>query len=70
MIALDGQPVEPHEPEGGRIVLGPAMRADLVVDMPGEPGDRFAVIDTFYRGSEYRVRDPAPRPLLRTGDAQ
>ena len=57
VIALDGQPVEPHEPEGGRIVLGPAMRADLVVDMPGEPGDRFAVIDTFYRGSEYRLLD-------------
>ena len=38
MIALDGQPVEPHEPEGGRVVLGPAMRADLVLDMSGRPG--------------------------------
>jgi FtsP/CotA-like multicopper oxidase with cupredoxin domain len=57
VIALDGQPVEPHEPNGGRVVLGPAMRADLIVDMQGEPGERFAVIDTFYRGLEYRLLD-------------
>ena len=25
VIALDGQPVEPHEPESSRLVLGPAM---------------------------------------------
>ena len=41
VIALDGQPVEPHEPDGGRVVLGPAMRADLVIDMSGRPGERF-----------------------------
>jgi FtsP/CotA-like multicopper oxidase with cupredoxin domain len=57
VIALDGQPVEPHEPDGGRVVLGPAMRADLVVDMGGEPGERFALTDTFYRGLEYRLLD-------------
>ena len=57
VIALDGQPVEPHEPAGGRVVLGPAMRADLVIDMSGEPGERFAVADTFYRGLEYRLLD-------------
>jgi FtsP/CotA-like multicopper oxidase with cupredoxin domain len=57
VIALDGQPVEPHEPAGGRIVLGPAMRADLVIDMSGRPGERFGVIDTFYRGLEYRLLD-------------
>jgi FtsP/CotA-like multicopper oxidase with cupredoxin domain len=57
IIALDGQPIEPHEPEGGRIVLGPAMRADLVVEMSGRPGERFVVTDTFYRGLEYRLLD-------------
>ena len=57
VIALDGQPVEPHEPEGGRIVLGPAMRADLIIDMEGKPGERFTVIDSFYRGLEYRLLD-------------
>jgi FtsP/CotA-like multicopper oxidase with cupredoxin domain len=57
VVALDGQPVEPHAPEGGRIVLGPAMRADLVLDMPGAPGDRLAVVDTFYRSLEYHLID-------------
>jgi FtsP/CotA-like multicopper oxidase with cupredoxin domain len=59
VIALDGQPVEPHEPEGGRVVLGPAMRADLVIDMSGRPGERFPVTDPFYRGLEYRLLDLA-----------
>ena len=70
VIALDGQPVTPHEPAGGRVVLGPAMRADLVIDMTGAAGERFSVIDSFYRGLEYRlldlVYDAAPlreRPL-------
>jgi FtsP/CotA-like multicopper oxidase with cupredoxin domain len=57
VIALDGQPVEPHEPEGGRIDLGPAMRADLVIDMGGSPGGRYTIADTFYRGLEYRLLD-------------
>jgi len=39
IIALDGQPVfEPFDPENGRLLLGPAMRADLIIDMSGEPG--------------------------------
>jgi FtsP/CotA-like multicopper oxidase with cupredoxin domain len=57
VVALDGQPVEPHELPGGRMVLGPAMRADLVFDMSGDPGARFTVADTFYRGLEYRLLD-------------
>ena len=36
IIALDGQPCEPHEPPDGRILLGPAMRADLMLDMQGQ----------------------------------
>jgi FtsP/CotA-like multicopper oxidase with cupredoxin domain len=57
VIALDGQPIAPHEPAGGRVILGPAMRADLVLDMTGRPGERFSVIDPFYRGLEYRLLD-------------
>lgn len=57
IVALDGQPVEPHAPEGGRIVLGPAMRADLIIDMTGQPGKRYGVIDGFYRRREYRLLD-------------
>ncbi|EDP66578.1 multicopper oxidase, type 3 [alpha proteobacterium BAL199] len=57
IVALDGQPVAPHAPSGGRVMLGPAMRADLIIDMTGAPGARFRVIDGFYRGREYRLHD-------------
>ena len=66
IVALDGQPIEPHAPEGGRVMLGPGMRADLILDMRGKPGERFTVADTFYRGLEYRLIDivyAAGRPL-------
>ncbi len=59
IIAYDGQPVTPHEPPGGRVVIGPAMRIDLVLDMTGKPGSRSMVTDRFYRGLEYRFVDLA-----------
>ena len=55
IIALDGQPVVPHEPKGGMIVLGPGMRADLILDMTGAAGDRVAVVDRFYPRLSYRL---------------
>jgi FtsP/CotA-like multicopper oxidase with cupredoxin domain len=57
VIALDGQPVAPHVPDGGRVMLGPAMRADLILDMTGKPGSRVSVVDRFYEGLEYRLVD-------------
>ena len=57
VVAFDGQPVEPHPPEGGRVVLGPAMRTDLILDMTGKPGHSAAVLDTFYKGLEYKLVD-------------
>jgi len=57
VIALDGQPVTPHPAKNGLIVLGPAMRIDLILDMTGEPGSRVSVIDRFYKGSDYRLID-------------
>ena len=59
VVALDGQPVAPHAPEGGMVVLGPAMRADLLIDMTGKPGARFRVVDGFYQRSAYRLLDLA-----------
>jgi len=53
IVALDGQPVTPHEPEGGRVVVAAAQRVDLVIDMDGRPGDEVLVIDRYYRGREY-----------------
>jgi FtsP/CotA-like multicopper oxidase with cupredoxin domain len=35
------------------------MRADLLIDMSGRPGERFGLVDTFYRGLEYRLLDLA-----------
>lgn len=55
VIALDGQPVEPHAPAGGRVVLGPAMRADLLIDVGG--AGVFAVRDSFYRQGTYKLID-------------
>ena len=69
IIAIDGQPCEPHTPEDGRIVIGPAMRVDVLLDMTGEPGGSFTIIDDYYAGLPYTLasivyaierRRPAP----------
>jgi FtsP/CotA-like multicopper oxidase with cupredoxin domain len=57
VIALDGQPTEAYTPEQGRIVLGPAQRADLMLDCTGRPGDKFTVADRFYPQQQYRLID-------------
>lgn len=44
VIAYDGQPLNTPEPLKGGLVLAPAQRADLVIDMVGEPGP-MATID-------------------------
>ncbi len=38
VVALDGQPVRPHEAEDRRAVLPPAAGVDLILDMAGKPG--------------------------------
>lgn len=57
VVALDGHPVAPHAPEGGRVVLGPGMRADLILDMAGPPGARFAITDSFFPRGGYRLTE-------------
>ncbi len=56
IIAIDGQPVPPHEPNGP-ILVGPAMRVDLVLDMTGRPASRSRVTDDFYKGLEYALAE-------------
>jgi len=75
VIALDGHPVEPHK--SARVVLGPGMRADLILDCSAAPGSRHRVVDDFYPRRAYRLLDlaysgesplraaPAPVPVLR-----
>ncbi|WP_246094129.1 MULTISPECIES: multicopper oxidase family protein [Mesorhizobium] len=55
IVAIDGQPCDPYEAEDGRLVLAPAMRIDVVVDMQGDPGKRHAVIDDYYDGLAYTL---------------
>lgn len=68
VVALDGQPIAPHPPDGGRVVLAPAQRIDLVLDLIGKPGGKSSVVDTFYRHLPYRLVDLAyaDAPPLRT----
>lgn len=65
IMALDGQPVEPHALGERGLILGPGMRADLVLDCAGQPGSRHAIEDAYYPGdrtavSEIVYRDEAP----------
>ena len=59
IIAIDGQPVTPHHPPEDRVVLGPAMRIDLILDAAGRPDERHRVIDDFYPRFAYRLVDLA-----------
>ena len=38
VIALDGQPVKPFAPDGNVVLLAPAQRADVVLDMTAQVG--------------------------------
>jgi hypothetical protein len=55
IVALDGQPCEPHEPADRRILLGPAMRADVMLEMQGELGRLYSVTDDFYGELSYEL---------------
>jgi FtsP/CotA-like multicopper oxidase with cupredoxin domain len=47
IVALDGQPCEPFPPFDRALVLGPLGRADIVLNMPVEPGARTELQDHF-----------------------
>lgn len=57
LIAFDGQPVAPRLSD--RVVIGPAQRADLIIDCGGAPGSRHRVVDDFYERRAYRLLDLA-----------
>ena len=72
VIAHDGMPCEPYAPK--RIVLGPGMRADVVLDATAEPGAVFRVLDDFAPRGVYEVVKlayaDARRARLRARDAR
>ena len=55
IVALDGQPVAPHEPRGGMVVVAAAQRVDLVIDMSGRPGETIQVTDGYFSRQEYEL---------------
>lgn len=55
IIAVDGQPTNPHDPEHGEIILGPGMRIDLAVDFGHDPLKSFAIRDEYYSNSSYEL---------------
>lgn len=55
VIAWDGHPVFPQPLDDDRVVLGPGMRADIILDMGGRPGDLHPVTDDFYPQQQYRL---------------
>jgi len=57
IVAYDGHAVEPHRPAGGRVVLGPSQRVDVILDLTGAPGERFEVIDRYYARQQYKLVD-------------
>ncbi len=70
VVAVDGQPCQPFQPEEHLLLLGPAMRLDVMLDMQGEPGRRYPVIDDFYDGLAYPLTHLAylrQEPLRRSG---
>ena len=49
IIAIDGQPVTPHEPVNGFVTLAAATRIDLIIDMMATPGSEVVISDNNYR---------------------
>lgn len=61
IIALDGQPVTPHAPQDHRgwVVIGPAMRVDLILDLTGAPGATMTITDRFMSRQNFALVDLA-----------
>jgi FtsP/CotA-like multicopper oxidase with cupredoxin domain len=58
LIATDGHATVPNPMgAGNRLVLGPGMRADLILDCVGIAGERVTIVDDFYPRQAYRLLD-------------
>ena len=66
VIAWDGQPVAPEALDSGGLVLAPAQRADLLIDVAGEPGTGVPVFEVSMREKVEAARFViGPEPPLR-----
>lgn len=59
IVATDGQPCPPHAPAGGVVTLGAGGRCDLILDLGGEPGSRFRLVDEHYARFAYELLEIA-----------
>ncbi len=72
VMAFDGQPIEPHQLGDTPVTLGPGMRADLIIDVVGQPGSGHQVVDGHYGPNNayelirFAVQDLPP---IREGEA-
>ena len=70
LIALDGQPVGPTTNYGDALVLGPANRVDLMLDITAAPGSRLVLTETSGERKELAelsvsaAPDKRPSPLI------
>lgn len=68
VIAIDGHPVSPHQPDDGLVILAAAMRMDLVIDMMAEPNTQIIVNDQAYGNERPEVfkLSYSDKPAIRT----
>lgn len=61
LVALDGHPLDAPMQLGpqDRVAIGPGMRADLILDLTGDPAARYTVFDRDLQGREHRLTDLA-----------
>jgi FtsP/CotA-like multicopper oxidase with cupredoxin domain len=59
VIALDGQPTAPHAPPGNRLIVPPAGRVDVILDLAGTPGGRYPVVDDYFARQSYQFLELA-----------
>jgi FtsP/CotA-like multicopper oxidase with cupredoxin domain len=55
ILAHDGMPCAPYPLPRDRVVIGPGMRVDLLLDASAEPGSSFRVLDDFFPRSTYEL---------------
>jgi FtsP/CotA-like multicopper oxidase with cupredoxin domain len=66
LVALDGEPVEPILLAGAPVAIAPSQRADLIVDLTGEPGSRAVIREVSeepFAAAEIVYADEPGRPL-------
>ena len=67
VMAIDGQPAQPFEARGARVILGPGNRADLFVDCTLSPGVTASILVETAGRSRHRSAPglrQRQRPLL------